>query len=184
MSKSYTDEQLVEHLRKSNKSAFEVIYERYWYKLFCIAYHKLGLKEEAEELVHDLFESIWVRREEAQIRNLGIYLVLSMKYLIANHIKSQITWKKYRDYLILNKIQQSYSTDEIVGFSDLQKAVEKIMLDLPEKTSAIFHLSRFEGMSVKDIAQQFNLTEKAVEYHLTKTQKILNKRLWMFHSDN
>ncbi|GGB95366.1 RNA polymerase sigma factor [Dyadobacter sediminis] len=184
MSKSLTDEQLVTQLHESNKRAFEEIYERYWYKLFCISYHQVGSREEAEELVHDIFESLWNRRQESGIRNLNTYLMISMKYRIANFIKSRITWRKYREYLILNKIQENYATDEIVDFSDLSKAIDQVMSRLPEKTSRVFQLSRFEHQSVKAIAEELNISEKAVEYHITKSLKALKDGLWMYQSSN
>ncbi|WP_138476406.1 RNA polymerase sigma factor [Dyadobacter bucti] len=184
MGKFLTDEQLVIRLHESNKQAFEEIYDRYWYKLFCICYHQLGSKEESEELVHDIFESLWYKRNETAIRNLSTYLVISIKYRIANFIKSQITWRKYREYMILNKIHETYSTEEIVRFSDLSKAVDEVMSRLPEKTSRVFQLSRFENQSVKDIAEELHISEKAVEYHITKSLKALKEGLWMYQSNN
>ncbi|MEO6287897.1 MAG: sigma-70 family RNA polymerase sigma factor [Dyadobacter sp.] len=184
MNKFLTDEQLVIQLQESNKRAFEEIYDRYWYKLFCISYHQVGSREESEELVHDIFESLWNKRQETIIRNLSTYLVIAMKYRITNFIKSQITWRKYQEYLILNKIHETYSTDEIVQFSDLSRAVDEVMGKLPEKTSRIFQLSRFENQSVKEIADELHMSEKAVEYHITKSLKALKESLWMYHSNN
>jgi RNA polymerase sigma-70 factor (family 1) len=184
MNKFLTDEQLVIQLQESNKRAFEGIYDRYWYKLFCIAYHQVGSREESEELVHDIFESLWNKRQETSIRNLSTYLVFAMKYRITNFIKSQITWRKYQEYLILNKIHETYSTDEIVQFSDLSRAVDEVMGKLPEKTSRVFQLSRFENQSVKEIADELHMSEKAVEYHITKSLKALKESLWMYHSNN
>jgi RNA polymerase sigma-70 factor (family 1) len=184
MSKLLNDEQLVMQLRESNKRAFEEIYDRYWYKLFCISYHQVGSREESEELVHDIFESLWNKRSDTEIRHLGTYLVMAMKYRITNFIKSQITWRRYQEYLILNKIQETYSTDEIVQFSDLSQAVDEVMRKLPEKTSKVFQLSRFENHSIKYIAEEMNISEKAVEYHITKSLKALKDNLWMYHSSN
>ena len=178
------DEQLVDFLKSDNEAAFEEIYNRYWYKLFGVAYHEIGTREEAEELVHDLFESLWLKRQTSIIRHLCSYLVVSMKHLSTNYIKSQITHRKFQEYLIFNQIQQSYSTEEIVNFTDLSKAVEEAMKMLPEKSSEIFKLSRFENQSVKDIAAKMNLSEKAVEYHLTKTLKVLKEQLKAYHTDN
>lgn len=184
MTRFLTDEQLVKQLRESNKRAFEEIYDRYWYKLFCICYHQVGSREESEELVQDLFESLWNKRGEAEIRHLGTYLVIAAKYRVTNFIKSQITWRKYQEYLIIHKIQETYSTDEIVQFSDLSRAVDEVMRKLPEKTSRVFHLSRFENRPVKDIADELNISEKAVEYHITKSLKALKENLWMYYSSN
>lgn len=179
-----TDEQLVTKLSEGNKLAFGEIYDRYWYKLFCIAYHQIGTKEEAEELVHDLFESLWNRREQSNIRHLNSYLIISMKNLITNFIKSKITWRKYKEYVILQKMQENALTENTAEFTDLSQALDNALKKLPEKTSRIFQLSRFENQSVKEIAKELNLSEKAVEYHITKSLKVLKDHLWIYHTQN
>ena len=172
-----TDEQLVTLIIEDSKYAFEEVYHRYWYKLFGVAYHEIGTREEAEELVHDLFESLWNRRHQLNIRMLSAYLVVSIKHLSTNYIKSQITNRKFQEYLIFNEIRQSHATEEVVHFSELSDAVEEAMKKLPEKTCEVFRMSRFENQSVKEIAIQLNLSEKAVEYHITKSLKLLRENL-------
>jgi RNA polymerase sigma-70 factor (family 1) len=184
MSQFLSDEQLVIKLSEGNKSAFEAIYDRYWYKLFCICYHQLGSKEEAEELVHDLFESLWNRRKESNIRHLSAYLVISMKNLITNAVKSKITWSRYKEYVIMQQMQENALTEDTAAFTDLSQALDNALKKLPEKTSRIFQLSRFENQSVKDIARELNLSEKAVEYHITKSLKVLKDHLWIYHTQN
>ncbi|MDI9862916.1 RNA polymerase sigma-70 factor [Flectobacillus sp. DC10W] len=172
-----TDEQLVNLIIEDNKYAFEEVYHRYWYKLFGVAYHEIGTREEAEELVHDLFESLWNRRHQLNIRMLSAYLVVSIKHLSTNYIKSQITNRKFQEYLIFNEIRQSHATEEVVHFSELSDAVEEAMKKLPEKTCEVFRMSRFENQSVKEIAVKLSLSEKAVEYHITKSLKLLRENL-------
>ncbi|MCY7352574.1 MAG: sigma-70 family RNA polymerase sigma factor [Cytophagaceae bacterium] len=180
----HSDDELLAGLLESNPHAFEEIYRRYWYKLFGIAYHETGTREEAEELVHDLFEQLWNRRQQAVVRNLSTYLVVSIKYLTINYIKSKITHRKFQEYLIFSELQQSMVTDEAIYFTDLSKAVEEAMQKLPEKSVEIFKLSRFENQSVRDIARHMSLSEKAVEYHITKSLKVLREQLRAFQSDN
>jgi RNA polymerase sigma-70 factor (ECF subfamily) len=67
---------------------------------------------------------------------------------------------------------------------DLTKAVEEVMKKLPEKTYAVFKMSRFENQSVKSIAQQLSLSEKAVEYHITQSLKVLKEQLKSYYSAN
>lgn len=184
MKQFLTDKHLVDQLSEGSKRAFEEIYNRYWYKLFCISYHETGNREEAEELVHDLFESLWNRRETSNIGHLSSYLVISIKYLISNHIRSQITWRKYKEYMVLHKIQEISTTDDSIQFNDLSEAIEKALKMLPEKTSKVFQMSRFDNLSVKDIARELHLSEKAVEYHITKSLKTLRDQLWIYHSNN
>lgn len=184
MYKRFTDEQLVEFLQQGDARAFEEIYSRYWYRLFGIAFQETGTREEAEELVQDVFENLWHKREDSFIRHLKAYLVVSMKHRITNYIKSCITQRKYQEYLILNEIRQSYGTEEIVRFEDLSRAVDEVMKKLPEKTCEVFRLSRFENQSVKDIAERLSLTEKGVEYHITQSLKVLKDQLRIYNSDH
>ncbi|QKZ12118.1 RNA polymerase sigma factor [Spirosoma sp. KUDC1026] len=181
---SISDEQLILFLKDGDTVAFEEIYNRYWYRLFGLAYQQTGTKEEAEELVHDLFESIWNRRQQIVINHLGAYLMVAMKHLATNYIKSQINHRKLQEYLIFHQMQQSFSTEELVNYGDLSDALKEVMKKLPEKTSEIFKLSRFENQSVKDIASLLNLSEKAVEYHITKSMKLLKENLRAYHNYN
>ena len=164
-------------MQAGDEIAFEEIYNRYWLKVYGVAYKEIGVKEEAEELVHDIFESLWNRRGIAQVNHLVAYLMASIKHRATNYIKSQITHRKFREYFIFNQITQTYSTEEIINFDDLSEAVDQILQKLPEKTLLVFKLSRFENQPVKRIAEQLKNKEKAVEYHITKSLKILKDSL-------
>jgi len=82
----------------------------------------------------------------------------------------------------LHELHQAELTDETVQFADLSKAVEEVMKKLPEKTCEVFKLSRFENQPVKSIARQLNLSEKAVEYHITKSLKVLQEQLRIYQN--
>lgn len=69
------------------------------------------------------------------------------------------------------------TTEEDVNRELLLKAIDKTLRELPEKTQLVFRLSRFENKSVREIAGNLELTEKAVEYHITKAIKLLRQRL-------
>lgn len=184
MDADYTDkEQLVQRFQEGDLKAFEEIYDRYWLKLYSLAYAQIGTREEAEDLIHNLFESFWKKRNELVIRNLTTYLIASVKYLTVAYIKSQINLRKYQEYLIFQEIDRTTSTEDIINFADLQKAVEKAMRSLPEKTVEVFKMSRFENRSVREIADSLQLSEKAVEYHITKSLKVLKQQLQGFHQN-
>ncbi|MFN8355416.1 MAG: sigma-70 family RNA polymerase sigma factor [Spirosomataceae bacterium] len=182
--KHLDDERLVGFLQEGKISAFEEIYRRYWYKLFSIAYHQTGVREEAEELVQEVFLAVWNRREEVVIRQLDLYLTIAIKNQVYDYFKSQISYRKYQEYLIFQEIHQNYSIDEIVNFTELSAAVESVLSRLPEKSAEVFKRSRFENQSVREIAHSLNLSEKAVEYHLTKSVKFLKEQLKAYQSNN
>lgn len=60
---------------------------------------------------------------------------------------------------------------------DISGIVDKVLSSLPSKTETVFRLSRFNGMSNKEIAAVLGLSEKAVEYHMTRSLKVLREEL-------
>lgn len=61
--------------------------------------------------------------------------------------------------------------------SDIQAILRESMAVMGEKTSAVFKLSRFEGKSHKEIAKELGMTEKSIEYHITKALRRLREDL-------
>ncbi|MHA8059189.1 RNA polymerase sigma factor [Aquirufa nivalisilvae] len=181
----FTDEELLKLLQKGDHKAFEVIYRRYWKSVYGFVYHNLGSKEDSEEILHDLMLSLWNRREELKIENLKIYLFISSRNLINKSIRSQMTIRRYREFQLLNQIHETTSTsDEIIYSEEFDKRLNILLQKMPEKTALIFRMSKIDEIPVKLIASQLALSEKAVEYHLTKSMKFLKKNFKNFYSAN
>ena len=179
-----TDEELVYLLKNSDTNAFAVIYKRYWRYLFGFVFQQLGVKEDAEEIVHDLMLSIWQNRQTASIQNLKVYLFIAARNLTNKSIKARINLRKYQEHLLLREVFENFQNNEILSSLDLSQAVEQVLNQMPEKTAMIFRMSKMDELPVKTIASKMDLTEKAVEYHITKSLKIIRHQLQNFHSDN
>lgn len=177
--KILSDELLVKLLRVGEQDAFEEIYRRYWQKLLRSAQFKLRSKETIEEILQDLFISLWEKREKVLIENLEAYLNTSLKYLIINQIKKQILQEKFVEYS-LKKNELTDDVDESVAFNELSVAIEKAIGQLPEKTQQIFRLNRLEYKSVKEISVLLETPERTVEYHITQALKALRIHLREF----
>ena len=56
---SHIENKTVKAFSDEDEEAFLKIYNEYWYKVFLIAYKRLGKKDIAEELTQDLFLKLW-----------------------------------------------------------------------------------------------------------------------------
>ena len=173
------DDVLLRFLKKSDEKAFEAIFNRYWEKIFLSAYKKLRSKEVAEDLTQNLFTALWDNRDRYQIDHLFRYLSVGIKNRVINHIDAELVKSNQRQAIYAGTCEEN-SADQKAILHDLQAAINEALLHLPEKTRTIFKLSRFEKYPVKDIARQLGLTEKAVEYHITQSNKILGLHLKEF----
>lgn len=177
--KLLSDELLIKLLLVGDGGAFEEIYRRYFNKLLRTAQFKIQSKEIAEELLQDLFISLWEKRDKIVIDNLEAYLNTSLKYLIINHIRRQILRDRFIEYAA-NKNEPAETVDESIAFNELSIAIEKSIEKLPEKTRQIFTLNRLEYKSVKEISEQLSIPERTVEYHITQGLRTMRVHLKEF----
>lgn len=142
-----------------------------------MAYARVRSKEVTEEIVQDLFTSLWDKRASHTINHLSSYLFTAVKYKALNYIESRLVYEKYWEYYKNFVPQEENATASTVSFNELMAALESGMEHLPEKSKKVFRLSRLEGHSVSEIASQLNLSEKAIQYHLTQSVKKLRVHL-------
>ncbi|MGI4740311.1 MAG: RNA polymerase sigma-70 factor [Janthinobacterium lividum] len=174
---SSSEADLLAALRTDDGGSFAEIYARYCYQLFTVAHRKLQDREAAEELVQDLFESLWNRRASHDIQQLEQYLFSALRYRIINYIKAQQVRTGYELYCRLAASDAHTNTEETLAYSELSAALLAGVRKLPAKSREIFQLSRLEQYSVAEISGRVNLSEKTVEYHLTKSLKLLRSYL-------
>jgi RNA polymerase sigma-70 factor (family 1) len=175
-----SDADLLAALRTDDEGSFTEIYQRYCYQLFTVAYRKLSNREAAEELVQDLFENLWNRRASHEIAQLKQYLFSALRYRIINYIKAQQVRAGYELYCRLTGAWAATTTEDALAYGELSAALLAGVRRLPTKTQEIFQLSRLEQYSVAEISGRVNLSEKTVEYHLTKSLKLLRSYLREF----
>lgn len=175
------DKELTGLLQQGNEHAFTEIYNRYWSKLFAIAANKIKELDEAEEIVQDIFVSLWKRRNElGVIDTLSSYLAVSVKYRVIKTLDKRNSQQKYSDYSQHTTNLADDSTQQWLEFEELRSRLAAFVADLPEKCRLVYKLSRDSGFSQKKIATELGISEKTVEAHLGKALKTLRTRLSQF----
>lgn len=181
------DQQLFRLLKADNHAAFRALYQRYWKRCYGLAYQKLGSKEQAEECTQNVFVSLWERRERLEVEEMAGYLLTAIKYQVLKVIESQLTRQKYEVSVQTSFQEADNSLEETLFLQELRRAIELALAQLPDKTRRIYQLSRYEHQSQKEIAAELDLSEKAVEYHISQALKFLRHSLkdflmvyWLF----
>jgi RNA polymerase sigma-70 factor (ECF subfamily) len=168
---------LLQELRKGNVKAFEQIFHCYWQDLYRIARGKLQSHEESEEVIQAVFSALWEKRRTLIIHNLPHYLRVCVRNGVLNVIRANIMKEKYWAYYRSFLPKETNATAEAVAYDDLDEAIQEAVSSLPEKSRKVFTLSRLEGKTNAEIANILELSEKAIEYHLTKSVRALKVRL-------
>lgn len=179
---TYNDLELIEALNAGSDKAFDVLFNRYWYKGLQTAYEKVKSREAAEEIVQEIFINLWDKRGSLTISNFPGYLTTAIRYKAIDFIRSKLVQQKYWTYYKTFIPDTDDSTEKAVVFDELMGKIEEGMEGVSEKSRKIFFLNKLEGKSVKEIAGILQLSEKAIEYHLAKSLKELRLHLKDFIS--
>lgn len=158
---------------------FETIYNLYWKKLYSICYKSIEDTDIAKDLVQDIFISLWERKEELIISDsLEKYLVRAAKFKVCEYIRNKVGHEaKLETLSYYQTLEKTISSQELVEYKELQKKVNSAISLLPDHSKKVFLQSRIEGRKNKEIAQALQITERTVEYHITKALAHLRIRL-------
>ncbi|MFY0255196.1 RNA polymerase sigma-70 factor [Chitinophaga sp. 30R24] len=172
---NYSDVLLLQLLKQDNKEAFTVIYNRYWEKLLVYVMNAVKVQSEAEDIVQELFVSLWKRRKELSIQaSLSTYLYNSAHYMCIRYIEKNITRSNYLEYLASFMAQDITSTIDrkLIG-KEVAMHMETAISRLPDRMQRIFRLSREYNLSYQEIARQLNISEETVRKQIHRALKVL-----------
>ena len=170
---------LLRLLKADDETAFKELYVRKWKETYAHCLRKIHHRQAAEELVQNIWVALWNNRHSSTIDNLDGYLKAAVKYQVINYIKSTLlrTQKMTAASRLIKGDVPGAEADTGVLVKELSAAIENAIQALPEKTGRVFRLSRIENHSVRDISREMNISEKAVEYHITKSLRLIRLRL-------
>ncbi|EHQ25011.1 RNA polymerase sigma factor [Mucilaginibacter paludis] len=168
----------VRRLMMGDQAAFEKIYDLCSEKLFRLAFRFLKDTEQSEEIVQETFINLWLNREKLDSQgNIWLYLYVVGKRLSLNALRNISQSKLHTEKLLANFTETQNYTEELVFAHDLELLTERVIGDLPKQQQIIFRLSRFEGFSHKEIADQLNISPNTVKNHMGTALKTIKSRL-------
>ena len=185
---------IIKQLQDGNEKVFEQIVREYWPRMFKFALIYTQNNETSQELVQDTFLVLWNNRAVLKDNtNLITYLMVVLRNKCLNLLEQTRIRKLYIEEIDDETIYQRANlyvlqdeASQIVESEDLHKAIERALSKLPDKTREIFMLSRYDGLKNQQIAETKNISQKTVEYHISKALQILKEELpqeywiWIF----
>lgn len=176
---NHTDAELLVYMKEGKEWAYAELYKRYWDKVYVVACNRLKDESEAEDVVQDVFYSIWKRRASLEIKHsFNTYLSVAVKYQIINRQSRKLNSNVDLANHIAEVEQMSEETTELwFSEKELKQQLEICIDQLPKKCQMVFKMSREEGKSHSQIAKELDITEKAVEANITRALKQLKSSL-------
>jgi RNA polymerase sigma-70 factor, ECF subfamily len=164
----------VGRIRAGDESAFETLFRACAPGLCLFATRYLGSRSAAEDLVQELFLSLWKKRGELEITGpVDTYLYRAARNRALNQLRHSQVEERFRTAVLERGMEGAISPDvEILEMLDVQDAIQ----GLPPRCRLVFTLHHHHGLTYADIARSLGLSIKTVETQMGRALKSL--RAW------
>jgi RNA polymerase sigma-70 factor, ECF subfamily len=171
------DEKLMLEIKSGNMIAFDSLYRTYSKRLFNFAYTILKSREEAENIVQDVYLKLWENRLYIEKNS----SVRSYLFSVAYNSTISVLRKKIKDnvYLeYLKSLQEPFEEPDLTfEYNELNDRLREIIDNLPERQKEVYLLHKEEGLTYKDIAQKLSISVNTVENHMARALKTVRLKL-------
>ncbi|HZL09094.1 MAG TPA: RNA polymerase sigma-70 factor [Prolixibacteraceae bacterium] len=177
----HTEKELVKKLSGGDSFAFEVLFYKYRNKVKGFAVKMVPTQIDPEEIVQEVFVKLWIKKETINPeKDFQSYLFSIAKNLLVDHLKSAVNRKLY---FVGEHFQQDLLVDdgpENLIRENAEEKLQKLINEIPKRRREIFLLSRFEGLSYKQIAERLNISENTVDSQIRNALAFLRKEFRKF----
>jgi len=171
------DKEFISSLKKGDSKGYQFLVTSYHQKLCVYANSLTNDSDLAEDIVQNVFMSIWKNRNKLKDQ----FVVKSYLYKsVYNEFIDQ--YRKKKAVLTLEKkhidaLTYIVEEEDEKSLEKLISIVKKEIDKLPPKCKQTFLLSKEEGLTNLEISEYLNISIKSVEAHITKAFSVLRKSI-------
>lgn len=180
--RSLTDNELLGLIQSGDKCAFEEIYERFNGLLYIYACKLVTDREDARDIVQEIFVYLWSNPNIKIKSQLSAYLYTAVRYKVFDWIDKNKSKSNYLLSLEHFAGQGNCITDDYIREKEFASIIEREVSLLPAKMRQVFEMSRRQHLSQKEIAEILHLSDKTVKKQMSNALKVLRLKLTSFIS--
>ena len=165
-------------LEEDYQKGIELLYRRYFQPLCSHAIKFVGGRDIAEDLVSDVFYTIYKDRVFTEIAtSYRFYLFRAVRNRAYNFLKWELSRQEPLGVWHDVAMAESLQPDAMSQFEELYQAVQQAINSLPVDRRRIYLMNRFEGKRYQEIAEELTLSVKTVEVQLYRANKFIRSLL-------
>lgn len=163
-------------MKVSRKDIFKSRFLKHYPRLCCIAYGYVSDRDDSEDIVQELFVSVWDKELDGMPENdFSAYITTAVRNRCISFLR-----KRTCDIVPIDERQVSVEvmadgSGSCDGEPTMEERLEAALAVLPTRCRDIFMMAKLHGMKYREIASSLNLSEKTVENQMTKAMKLLRR---------
>jgi len=164
--------------RNQNNSdvMFQTIYDTYWNRMFAIVARKIKDQDDVLDIMQNIFFHLWIYRNSLTKQNAESIVIKTCVQEISNFFSQQ---KKHPVTMEITNVQLSDdSPDQLQAILEKEEELRILRINielLPLTRKKILTMNKFEGITQEKIANNLNLSTKAVKKQISKAIDFLRE---------
>lgn len=168
---AHIDESVLHLVSAGDEKAFRILFDHYKDRFYYVVLKMTGLEDIAEETVQEVFINIWRQRESLQeIKDPDAYFFTIVYRQVYRFYKKQALEKKLRQFVSESSESRNF-TEENVLAKERERFIHEAVARLPTQQKRVFELSKLEGLSREQIAEQLEISPNTVRNHMAEGMK-------------
>jgi RNA polymerase sigma-70 factor (ECF subfamily) len=168
----------VRDLRDGSEYAFECLFEKYKGDIFLYTSSLIKSRKLAEEVTQDVFLKVWLKRKTLEPEKSFKALI----FTIAKNRVYDLLVKAARDLELKQLVfsQREYThnpTEDYLKTKEYESLKKNAIKTLSPKKRKIYNMSRNEGKSYKEIADELGIAQQTVKNQMSKSLQIISTYL-------
>ncbi|MDR1091663.1 MAG: RNA polymerase sigma-70 factor [Prevotella sp.] len=138
-------------------------------------------REEAEEIVSDVFLEVWRNRDKIdKILHLKAWLVTVTHNKAISYLRKKgrpgraVSWEEADDFAVQGNLQ---TPDEQIISREEMERINRIVRSLPPRCRQVFILAKIEKLPYKEIADMLGISVKTINIHISKALWLISEAL-------
>jgi len=168
------DNDLIAKLRNGNRAAFKLLFEKYGTRLYLFSMKFLREKEDAEDLLNEVFLKIWENRHTLKTDTSFKSYLFTIAY---NNIRQRFLKKnreeKYIQVFAEEYLRDSSTEEDMLDYIQFVQETNKVIDLLPDRRKEIFNLSYKDELKNYEIAFKLGLSEQFIKNQLSIARKFI-----------
>jgi RNA polymerase sigma-70 factor (family 1) len=172
------EKELFERMARGDESAFSVIFLHYTARIQPFIFSLTRSESAAEEIVQEVFLNIWLNRTKmTEVNNYQAYIYTASNNRVYTWLKKRARELRLYAEAGANLPETEDGPETAIDLKESMAIIEQAVEDLPAQKKLIWRLSRREGLSHDQIAEQLGISKNTVKNHMVEALRMVREHL-------
>jgi RNA polymerase sigma-70 factor (family 1) len=170
--------ELLQQLAEGSEHAFTQLFDLYQARIFATAFELLKSREQAQEIVQDIFLKIWTTRESfLKVEDPDAWIFTMARNKTLNLLRKLLNDRTIQFHYAVAHGRFDNNFEHSMQDKEYTTIFNQTLELLPAQQKQVFYLAKMEGLPVADIAQKMNISPLTVGVHMKRALKFLREKI-------